>query len=438
MSAVYDKKLRLYHIKGKYKTPEGKWKDYERYTGKNGFKRKKDAEAAEAKLKEELSNPNIFQNNTITFEEVAKQYLESQKGRKKSSTIYTDEKSIKRMSAIVNKPICKITTADIENVLKNMDSNDYSLNYISKIEATIGKIFKYAKKRKIIQENPMDEVESIIRADELKDDEIKFWTPIEFKTFISNVDDPQDYALFNFLYLTGCRKGEALALSWKDIDFEKETFRINKTCSQMVVGNPYQLTPPKTKNSIRTRKMPPTLTKIMKDWYSIQSQMYSFSDECFIFGMNVPIAMATLSRHFIKYCTYGNGWVKAEQLINLTRENDTAFRLNDHVLVNDGHIKNNADGYRTIKHYKRELIIDKILKEDSPYPIHVRMPLNKITIHGLRHSHVSLLINNGANIKAIADRIGDTVEQVLKTYAHLFHETENELVEIIEGATVNL
>ena len=63
--------------------------------------------------------------------------------------------------------------------------------------------------------------------------------------------------------------------------------------------------------------------------------------------------------------------------------------------------------------------------------------LSKITIHGLRHSLVSLLINNvnnGANIKTIADRIDDTIEQVLKTYAHLFHETENELVEIIECA----
>ena len=53
-------------------------------------------------------------------------------------------------------------------------------------------------------------------------------------------------------------------------------------------------------------------------------------------------------------------------------------------------------------------------------------------MHDLRHSHVSLLINEGANVQAIADRIGDTVNQVLKTYAHLFEKTEDELIEIID------
>ena len=58
--------------------------------------------------------------------------------------------------------------------------------------------------------------------------------------------------------------------------------------------------------------------------------------------------------------------------------------------------------------------------------------LKKITLHGFRHSHVSFLINHGANIKAIADRIGDTVDQVLKTYSHLFQKTEDELISLIE------
>lgn len=34
MAIVYDAKTRLYHIKRKYKDENGKWKDYERFTGK--------------------------------------------------------------------------------------------------------------------------------------------------------------------------------------------------------------------------------------------------------------------------------------------------------------------------------------------------------------------------------------------------------------------
>lgn len=57
--------------------------------------------------------------------------------------------------------------------------------------------------------------------------------------------------------------------------------------------------------------------------------------------------------------------------------------------------------------------------------------LPHIRIHDFRHSHATLLINNGANIKAIADRLGNTVDELLKTYAHLFNETEDTMIKIV-------
>ena len=46
----------------------------------------------------------------------------------------------------------------------------------------------------------------------------------------------------------------------------------------------------------------------------------------------------------------------------------------------------------------------------------------KITPHGFRHSHVSLLINLGCDSRDVAERIGDTIEVVEKTYYHMFPE----------------
>ena len=43
-----------------------------------------------------------------------------------------------------------------------------------------------------------------------------------------------------------------------------------------------------------------------------------------------------------------------------------------------------------------------------------------IRIHDLRHSFVSMVIHNGATMPVVADLIGDTIEQVLKTYAHMY------------------
>ena len=50
-----------------------------------------------------------------------------------------------------------------------------------------------------------------------------------------------------------------------------------------------------------------------------------------------------------------------------------------------------------------------------------------IKMHGFRHSHVSLLIANGVPITAIAHRIGDTVETVMRVYAHLLQQIEDEM-----------
>ena len=59
--------------------------------------------------------------------------------------------------------------------------------------------------------------------------------------------------------------------------------------------------------------------------------------------------------------------------------------------------------------------------------------LRHIRIHDLRHSHASMLINNGALDKAVADRLGNTVNMVRSTYSHLFLETEKELINIIDN-----
>lgn len=46
--------------------------------------------------------------------------------------------------------------------------------------------------------------------------------------------------------------------------------------------------------------------------------------------------------------------------------------------------------------------------------------IDRIRVHDLRHSHVSLLIELGYRTHAIANHIGDTPQEVDKTYAHLY------------------
>jgi integrase len=57
--------------------------------------------------------------------------------------------------------------------------------------------------------------------------------------------------------------------------------------------------------------------------------------------------------------------------------------------------------------------------------------VKRIRYHDLRHSFVSMLLHNGANFMVVADLIGDTVEQVIKTYGHLYESDKIRIVETI-------
>lgn len=57
----------------------------------------------------------------------------------------------------------------------------------------------------------------------------------------------------------------------------------------------------------------------------------------------------------------------------------------------------------------------------------------RITPHGFRHSHAAMLINAGIDDSLIAERLGHTVEELRKTYAHLYKRRRKSLVEELDN-----
>lgn len=366
---VYKNNKGLYSLKGKYKGLDGTYKDYHRYTGVHGFKKKIEALQADLKLREELNEiGTVTEGHNHTFKTLCNEYIEERKKTVKYSTIYADITILTKASDLNDLPLKSIKMKHIQKVLDDMNEANFSMNYISRMTYTLSKIFKYALKKEYIVRNPMDKVNKIKRPHEIQEKSINFWNPEEFDCFIQNVDNDFYKTYFMFSYYTGCRKGEIVALKWNDIDLDTGMIKVYKTCNQKAGGTAnFILTPPKTKNSIRNIKLPNNLIEQLVNLKKDRGKLYHFSEDWFIFGTTVPLSYTTLQRYFDFFLEKGS-----------------------------------YDGY------------------------------HKITLHGFRHSHVSFLINNGANIKAIADRVGDTVDQVLKTYSHLFHKTEDELVDIIE------
>ena len=54
--------------------------------------------------------------------------------------------------------------------------------------------------------------------------------------------------------------------------------------------------------------------------------------------------------------------------------------------------------------------------------------VKRIRIHGIRHSHISLLIDMGFSAVAIADRVGHESIDITYRYAHVFPSTQIEVV----------
>ena len=58
--------------------------------------------------------------------------------------------------------------------------------------------------------------------------------------------------------------------------------------------------------------------------------------------------------------------------------------------------------------------------------------------HSLRHSHATLLIENGANIKDVQHRLGHSrIGQTMDTYAHVTPPMQQQSVDVFEKATKN-
>ena len=56
----------------------------------------------------------------------------------------------------------------------------------------------------------------------------------------------------------------------------------------------------------------------------------------------------------------------------------------------------------------------------------------EITVHGLRHTHASLLLFAGVSIASVAQRLGhSSITTTQKTYLHIIHELENKDVDLV-------
>lgn len=161
-----------------------------------------------------------------TFKQVADEWEEQHYKNIMYQTSYRYKSLVKRAaSSLGNIYIKSVTPQDISQILNDMVSQKFSTKSIKDQSSVIKMIFKYAVIKRYISENPALYIsppkgQPKINRSALSDEQIKIVD--------QNVD--KDFGLLAFLLLySGLRRGEALALTDKDIDFENNIIYVTKS-----------------------------------------------------------------------------------------------------------------------------------------------------------------------------------------------------------------
>lgn len=246
-----------------------------------------------------------------------------------------------------------------------LQKQNLSPKYQNKMVGYLKELLTYASDnynfdRKVLSKINKKRITSI---ENQQNSEWNFWTYDEFNLFISYVDNEYWSLIFNFMYFTGLRIGEFIALTWNDLNFKNKTLRINKSYTNKSGNKDIHIVNPKTSNSIREIDLDDNLIDLLTKHYKNESQIYKFQKDMNIFGNIDYIAPTTFARYLDLYIKKAN--------------------------------------------------------------------VKRITPHGFRHSHVSLLFHLGCDELEVAERVGDTVEVIRKTYYHMFPSKKSNTVKAL-------
>ena len=192
-----------------------------------------------------------------------------------------------------NKKMNEITPSMLIQWQNEISNMGYQPTYLRMIQNQITALFNHACKIYDLAKNPCKSVPRMGKADA---EEVRFWTKEEYDCFIKTMEkDSRYFVLFEILFWSGMRKGEALALTKSDIDFENNKINISKTFYRLHGED--IITSPKTKASVRTIDIPHFLKMEIQDYVS---RLYEYPDGGRLFPIGEGALRQKMSRQIEK------------------------------------------------------------------------------------------------------------------------------------------
>ncbi|KOO48777.1 site-specific integrase [Viridibacillus arvi] len=350
----------------------------EKRTTRSNFKSQKEAKFALSRIKLEIANGTFQKQTPEKYLDVYYLWIKQYEKTVEEST-FVKTSGIFRNHILPAMSDYKIEKINIDVCQKHVDEWSNKLKKFRTVKSYAAKVLDFAIKRGYIQTNPFNHVDMpvALKKKQASTEEKKenFYTReelIEFLNCFEKENNVKAYTLFRLLAFSGMRKGEALALTWKNINFNENEIHINTAISR---GKDNQLYVKSTKTGIaRTIKMDERTMAILKEWRKKQKLDY------FKLGFNT---------------------MAANQLVFSNEYNDF------------------------LQPTKTRKWIIQIQKKYN---------LKEVSTHGLRHTHCSLLFEAGAKIKEVQDRLGHSdIQTTMNIYAHVTEKARESAIQKFEN-----
>lgn len=387
---------------------------------KGGFRTKKEAETALAKaINEYNANGTVFEPTEITVADYLNQWFDLYcKPNLKYNTQVGYLKIINThlIPAFGHYKLKALTAAPIQEYINSKKYEGYSKNSITNILAVLSGALSYAvEPLHYIVASPCLYVKC--PKIERKSKERIILTIDEWNRIKARFSGTRFYIPLMIGFYTGMRISEVFALTWDDIDFENHTISVNKQIVKRNFGSDvrkaaarvggkavkssWYFTTPKTAESIRTVKIGETLIRALKEEKSIQL------------------------KNELRYGEYYTVHVIKE-------ERDEKGNAMKHIIPVQKCVASSLPRARMVCiHENGEYTSTDSFKYCSRV-IHNELQL-AFDFHSLRHTHATMLIEAGAEIKDVQTRLGhNNITTTLQTYVHDTEKMSDRSVDIFE------
>lgn len=216
--------------------------------------------------------------------------------------------------------IAELKALQVQRYYNSLSDKGKSRNLILNLNKLLKQFLNYAVDEGYLSKNPCIGKKIVIPGEKKNKEEVQHFTDEEIEILISNLKGDRYRELILISLGTGLRRGETLALTWEDIELDKNNIKVNKSLAKVYIiaadGSKERkqiIQVPKTRGSIRDVPFPPNLVTVFKEIKRKQKadklkcgESYEMSDYVFTTSSGRLIDVANLSHAWEKILKNSN------------------------------------------------------------------------------------------------------------------------------------